>query len=54
MFASCNVGVLESVLFHKLEEYPGVHPSEYTPEVRVGCVYVFLRDFCVLVHHDVC
>ncbi len=40
LLASSDVGVLESVLFLKLEEYPVVHSSERTLEVRVGCVYV--------------
>jgi len=43
MFAGCYVGVLESVLFHKLEEYPVVHPSKCTLEVRVGCVCFFVE-----------
>ena len=44
MFACCNVGVLESIFFHELEEYSVVHSSEGTFEVRVGCVYVSLKN----------
>ena len=40
LFASCNVGVLESIFFHELEEYSVVHSAEGTLEIRVGCVYV--------------
>ena len=54
LFACGDVGVLESILFHKLEEYPVVHSSEGTLEVRVGCVYVSSLDFGVFVHRNVC
>ena len=40
MFALYDVGVLESIFFHELEEYSVVNSAEGTLEVRVGCVYV--------------
>jgi hypothetical protein len=54
MSTRCDVGVLEYILLYELEEESVVHSSESTLEVRVGCVYVPLCNFCVFVHHDVC
>ena len=54
MFASNDLGVLESVLLHKLEEYPVVHPSECTLEVRVGRVYVFFFEISASSYIMIC
>ena len=45
LFARCDVGVLESILFHELEEYSVVNSSEGTLEDRVGCAYILLEIF---------
>ena len=52
MFTCGDVGVLEAMFFHELEEYAVVHSSEGAFEFRVGCVYVTFGNLCVFVHHD--
>ena len=43
-----------SIFLHELEENSVVHSTEGTFEVRVGCVYAPLGDFCIFIHHDMC
>ena len=43
MLARCNVGLLESIFFHELEEYPVVHIKKVSggPLNTDNAVYMF-------------
>ncbi len=54
MFARCNVRVLESILFHELEEYSVVHYSAEGTLKSEYVVYIFRFEMFAYSHIMMC